>query len=32
MSPLNRIVTTYYMRDPQGNVLAADEKKCGEIG
>lgn len=25
-------VTTYYMCDPQGNVLAADEKKCGEIG
>jgi hypothetical protein len=20
------------MRDPQGNVLAADEKKCGESG
>ncbi len=25
-------MTTYHMRDLRGNVLAADEKKCGEIG
>ena len=32
MSPLNRIVTTYYVRDPQGNVLAVYEHKRGESG
>ena len=30
MSPLNRIVTTYYVRDPQGNVLAVYEHKHGD--
>ena len=32
MFPLNRIVTTYYVRDPQGNVLAVYEHKHGESG
>ena len=30
MSPLNRIVTTYYVRNPQGNVLAVYEHKHGD--
>lgn len=30
MSPLNRIVTTYYVRDPHGNVQAVYEHKRGE--
>jgi len=28
----DKFVTTYYVRDPQGNVLAADEHKRGESG